>query len=404
MTDDRRSSAPRRTEEEMQAATVGELQRPRHADPPRRLRPGLAGPVRAGGGPDPVDPGRSGRPARARRLDVGARARGQADHRHRPGRPGLRRTSRPTSRTWRRPATCSSSASRTGTSTASSRARTRTSTCTCSPTGCREIDRMVGVPRLAPDPRRGPRPVRADQARPGGPRMALRPALRRREDRGRRGDHRPGEPPTDRRGMMCAGPTPVSRTGRTDAQPGPAEAADRADRERACGPPAVLGHLGVLPAREPRRLGQALPRPVDRGSPARPADHGFPDRQRDRVRPAGPQGDIHPVRLGRELPPSAPWSPSGPSPPSSTRWRPSRQRTTITAATSSSSGSSRSRSRKRRSSRRSSTSSTAASTCSRRRPFSARSSRRDPDPASRHRRSPARLTLACSLGTVSGHT
>ena len=49
----------------------------------------------------------------------------------------------------------------------------------------------AALPRLAPRPRRRPRPLRAHQARTRQPRMAVRPELRRRQDRGRRRDPRP---------------------------------------------------------------------------------------------------------------------------------------------------------------------------------------------------------------------
>ena len=297
---------------------------PRHDRPSRPVRPGLAGPVRAGGHPDPGHARRPGQAAGACRIDVGARALRQADHRHRPGRPGLRRTSPPTSPTWRRPATSSPSASRTGSSTGVFKGPDTNINLHTFSEGCPEIDKMLGFRdwlRTHDEDRDLYERTKQDLAARewryiqhyADAKTEVVEGIVARANAERH-----------RRGMMSATTTRASRTGRTDAQPGPAEAAHRADRQRARRPPAVHGDLAVLPAPEPRRLGQALPRPVDRGSPARPADHGLPDRQRGRVRPAGPQGDVHPVRLGRRRPPSAPWSPSGPSPPSSTGWRPSR--------------------------------------------------------------------------------
>ena len=54
-----------------------------------------------------------------------------------------RRTSRPGSRTWRRPGTGWSSGSPTGSSTAASRGRTRTSTCTSTRPAAQEIERYL---------------------------------------------------------------------------------------------------------------------------------------------------------------------------------------------------------------------------------------------------------------------
>ena len=58
----------------------------------------MARALRAGGGTDPFAAGRQGPAAGARRLDVGAGARRQADHRHRAGGAPTPPTNRPTSR------------------------------------------------------------------------------------------------------------------------------------------------------------------------------------------------------------------------------------------------------------------------------------------------------------------
>ena len=101
-------------------------------------------------------------------------------------------TSPPTSRRWRPAATPCGSASPTGTSTGCSRARTPTSTCTPSATGRSEIERMLAFrDRLRThDDERELLP--GDEARAGRPPLGLRPGLRRRQGRGRRGHHRAG--------------------------------------------------------------------------------------------------------------------------------------------------------------------------------------------------------------------
>ena len=55
-----------------------------------------------------------------------------------------------------------------------------------------EIDRMVAFREVRSDDDEADR-YEADQARPRGPRLDLRPGLRGRQERGRRGDHRPGD-------------------------------------------------------------------------------------------------------------------------------------------------------------------------------------------------------------------
>ena len=116
----------------------------RRADPPRPVRPRVAGAVRARGGPHPGGARRPRSPARARRLDVRARPVRQARHRHRPRRPRQRATRTPTSRTWIAAGYAAArSASPTGSSTACSRARTRTSTCTRSPRARPRSERML---------------------------------------------------------------------------------------------------------------------------------------------------------------------------------------------------------------------------------------------------------------------
>ena len=125
------------------------------------------------------------------------------------------------------------------------------------------------------------------------------------------------------------------------------------------------------------RLGQALPRPGDRGSPARPEDHGLPDRQRGRVRPAGAQGRRRPGSVRRWPRRSGRSSPSRTSPPSSTRWPPSRRRPATTAGYQFLQWFIEEQVEEEAKLQRSSTSSTAASTCSRPRPCSTSSSELD---------------------------
>ena len=51
-----------------------------------------------------------------------------------------------------------------------------------------------------------------------------------------------------------------------------------------------------------------------------PEDHGLPDRQRGRVRPAGREGRVDALQVGARRRRAGARSPSGRSPPSSTRW------------------------------------------------------------------------------------
>ena len=95
---------------------------------------------------------------------------------------------------------------------------------------------------------------------------------------------------------------------------------------RAGRPPAVPGDRDLLRAPEPRALGQALPDAVGRGGPARPEDHRLPGRQRGRLRPAGTEGHLDPIRFARRRRPGARSSRSGRSPGSSTGWPRSRSR------------------------------------------------------------------------------
>ena len=143
MTDEHPFERPPTSEEEMRAATVGELVVHGATIHLADYDPAWPRLYDREATRDPVGP-RGPRPTTgARRLDVRPRTRRQADHRHRHGRPGLPPMSRPTSPTWRRPATCCGSASRTGSSTGCSRARTRTSTCIRYSEGCAEIDRYL---------------------------------------------------------------------------------------------------------------------------------------------------------------------------------------------------------------------------------------------------------------------
>ena len=68
----------------------------------------------------------------------------------------------------------------------------RTSTCTSSPRAAPEIDRMLAFRDWLRTHDEDRDLYERDQARAGGARLGLRPALRRREGRGRRGDPRAG--------------------------------------------------------------------------------------------------------------------------------------------------------------------------------------------------------------------
>ena len=195
----------------------GRRQAPRRADHARRLRPGMAGAVRAGGGPDPVGPraiasSRSTTPAR-RRCRASRRSRSSTSPSSSPTHP----TSRPTSRTWRRPATGSWIREPDWYEHRVFKGPdTNINLHTFSP-GCQEIERMVGFRdwlRTHPDDRdlyeRTKRElVDAD--------LGLRPELRRREDRGRRGDRGAGRAAAAGR-LSRARPVAVRREPRIGAR------------------------------------------------------------------------------------------------------------------------------------------------------------------------------------------
>ena len=137
---------------------------------------------------------------------------------------------------------------------------------------------------------------------------------------------------------------------RPDAERRPSQTPHRPDRTRTGRPPALPGDRDLLRAPEPRPLGKTLPDAVGRGGPARAEDHRFPGRQRGRLRPARAEGHLDEIRLARRGGPASRWSPSGPSPGSSTMRPRSRSPPATTAGSSSCSGSSPNRSRRRPSS------------------------------------------------------
>ena len=163
---------------------------PQVADRDRRLRPGLARAVRAGGGAHPRGARREGRAARARGLDVRADPPRQADHRHRARGPGLRRragvrarprgrrlrSSHPGARVVRAPAVQGAGHERQSPRLLG---------------GCEETDRMLLFRDWLRTNDGRPRALRGREARARGTRLEVRAAVRRREDGGRRRDHVP---------------------------------------------------------------------------------------------------------------------------------------------------------------------------------------------------------------------
>ena len=187
-------------------------QAPRRADHARRLRPGMAGAVRPRGGPDPVDPraiasSRSTTPDR-RRCRGSRRSRSSTSRSSSP----TPRTSRPTSRTSRRPATASGSASTSpGSSTASSRAPTRTSTSTSSRPAARRSSGWSGSATGCGRTTTIASSTSATKRELVDADLGVRPELRRREDRGRRGDRRAGRAAAAGRLRSSAGRASVAR-------------------------------------------------------------------------------------------------------------------------------------------------------------------------------------------------